>query len=73
MKVTAIINDELITNVIELSHGKNITEGVVIALEDYVYRKRIEQLIEGFDACPVEFKDGYSAGSIRELNRNPRI
>ena len=73
MKVTAIINDELITNVIELSHGKNITEGVVIALEDYVYSKRIEQLIEGFDARPVEFKDGYSAGSIRELNRNPRI
>ena len=73
MKVTAIINDELVKNVVKLSHGKNITEGVVIALEDYVYRKKIEQLIEGFDNNPVEFKEGFSAESIRELNRKMRI
>ncbi len=46
MKVTALINDDLVNNVVKLSNGKNITESLLIALEDYVYRKKIEQLIK---------------------------
>ena len=72
MKVTAIINDELVKNVLELTHGKNTTEGLVIALEDYVYRKKIEEFINDIHKNPLEFAEGYSAESVRELNRNTR-
>ena len=69
MKVTAIINDDLIKTVVGLSHSKSITEGIVIALEDYVYRKKIEQLISQVDEEPLKFQEGFSAYEARELNR----
>lgn len=71
MKVTAIINDELVQTVVKLSHGKNITEGLVIALEDYVYRKKIEELINDVENEPLQFK--HSAEEIREVNRKKRV
>ena len=73
MKVTAIINDDLVNKVVTLSKGKNITEGLIIALEDYVYRKKIEELIDKLDNDPIEFKEGFSADSVRELNRRKRV
>ena len=72
MKVTALINDDLVNNVVKLSKGKNITESLVIALEYYVYRKKIEQLIEDVDKEPLQFEEGFSAKEVRELNRRKR-
>lgn len=72
MKVTALINDDLVNNVVKLSKGKNITESLAIALEYYVYRKKIEQLIEDVDKEPLQFQEGFSAEGIRELNRRKR-
>ena len=72
MKVTALINDDLVNNVVKLSKGKNITESLAIALEYYVYRKKIEQLIEDVDKEPLQFEEGFSAEGIRELNRRKR-
>ena len=40
MKVTALIPDELIKEVMELTGGKNITESVIIALKDYIANKK---------------------------------
>jgi len=71
MKVTAIINDDLVQTVVKLSHGKNITDGLVIALEDYVYRKKIEELITGVENEPLQFK--VSAEEIRKANRRNRV
>ena len=71
MKVTAIINDELVQTVVKLSHGKNITEGLIIALEDYVYRKKIEELINDVENEPLQFR--HSAEEIREVNRRKRV
>lgn len=71
MKVTAIINDELVQTVVKLSHGKNITDGLVIALEDYVYRKKIEGLINDIENEPLQFR--HSAEEIREVNRRNRV
>lgn len=73
MKVTALINDNLIKDVVQLSKSKNITEGLVKALEDYVYRKRIEEFIEDIDKEPLEFKEGFSSEGVRNLNRRKRI
>ena len=69
MKVTALINDDLINSVVKLSNGKNITDGLVIALEDYVYRKKIELLINEIQNEPFQFQDGFTAQGVRELNR----
>lgn len=72
MKVTALINDDLINNVVKLSKGKNITDSLAIALEYFVYRKKIEQLIEDVDKEPLQFQEEFSAKGIRELNRRKR-
>ena len=69
MKVTALISDDLVNNVVKLSKGKNITDSLSIALEYYVYRKKIEQLIEDVDKEPLQFQEGFSAEGIRDLNR----
>jgi hypothetical protein len=73
MKVTALINDDLVNNVVKLSKGKNITDSLAIALEYYVYRKKIELLIEDVDKEPFQFQEGFSAEGIRELNRRKRV
>ena len=73
MKVTANINNDLVKSVLELSGWKSRTEGLIIALEDYVYRKRIDQIFEGLHKNPLEFLDGFSADSVRELNRASRF
>ena len=73
MKVTALIPDDLVNNVVKLSKGKNITDSLAIALEYYVYRKKIEQLIEDVDKEPLQFQEEFSAEGIRELNRRKRV
>ncbi|MDO9579938.1 MAG: hypothetical protein Q7J06_05150, partial [Bacteroidales bacterium] len=67
MKVTALIPDDLVNNVVKLSKGKNITDSLAIALEYYVYRKKIEQLIEDVDKEPLQFQEEFSAEGIREF------
>ena len=72
IKITVLIPDDLVNNVVKLSKGKNITDSLAIALEYYVYRKTIEQLIEDVDNKPLQFHEGLSAEGIRELNRRGR-
>ena len=68
MKITAIIPDEIIADVQRYSGGKNITDSLIKALNDWLYTKRIEDLKENLANEPLEFKDGYSAKSVRDLN-----
>lgn len=69
MKVTAIIPDEMITEVKTLAHGKNITESLITALDEWIKLKRLKGLNEMIMKKPLRFKDGFSALSVRELNR----
>ncbi len=68
MKVTAIIPDEIIRDVKKFTEGKNITDSLIKALNDWLYNKRIESLNERLAKNPVKFKEGFSAESIRKLN-----
>lgn len=68
MKVTALIRDELIKQVMEVSGGKNITESITIALESYINQKNIGYLIDEVDKEPLAFNEG-AAPHIRHLNR----
>jgi len=68
MKVTAIIPDEIIEDVQQFTGGKNITDSLIKALNDWLYAKRIENLNERLSKNPVQFKKGFTADGIRKLN-----
>tara|TARA_R110002124_G_scaffold53923_1_gene154084 strand:+ start:48 stop:254 length:207 start_codon:yes stop_codon:yes gene_type:complete len=67
MKVTALIEDELIKDVIEISGAKNVTEALRIALRDYLSRKKLRELSDQIVAEPLEFT--YGADQLRDINR----
>jgi hypothetical protein len=70
MKVTAIIPDAIVEDVKKLTGGKNITESLIVALEEWVALKRVRGLNDRVREAPLEFKTGYSAGKVRSRNRN---
>ncbi len=68
MKVTAIIPDEIINDIQKFTKGKNITDSLVKALNDWLYVKRIEMLNKELSTEPVNFKEGFTAEGVRKLN-----
>jgi len=70
MKVTALIPDDLISEVRELSGGKNLTESLVRALKEWTSLQRLRALKLKARNKPMEFIDGFSAHRIREINRS---
>lgn len=46
MKVTALIPDNLINEVKDLAHGKNITESLIVALREWSSIQKIKLLKE---------------------------
>jgi hypothetical protein len=73
IKVTALIDDDLVNNVVKLSKGKNITDSLYTALEYYVYRKKLDKLIDDIENESLQFQEGFTAEGIRELNRRERV
>ncbi len=69
MKVTAIIKDNLISEVRKLAKGKNLTESLTIALKEWVALKHIKELNSIVNEHPFEFRSDLSASGIRDLNR----
>jgi hypothetical protein len=69
MKVTAIIPDDVIHDVQQYTNGKNITDSLVKALQDWLYAKRMEKLNKELSKEPVKFKEGFTAEGIRKLNK----
>ena len=68
MKVTAIIPNEIINEVHKYAKGKNVSDSLIIALNEWLYTRRIEQLNDSLSKKPLQFQDGYSAEQIRKLN-----
>jgi len=46
MKITALVPEELIQDVKKYSGGKNITESIIIALNDYINWQRIKKSVQ---------------------------
>lgn len=70
MKVTAIIDDELIYDAIKYSNSKNTTEAIKIALKEYNNVNRLKELSALVKEQPLRF--AYSAEELRELNRKEK-
>jgi hypothetical protein len=69
MKVTAILSDELVTEIQQLARGKNLTESITRALTEWAALQRIRELTRRVERHPLKFQAGFSAASVRELNR----
>jgi hypothetical protein len=69
MKITALVPEELIDEVKKYSGGKNITESLIIALNDYISRQKIKKSIQKVKKNPLEFNLDFSAEQVRKLNR----
>ncbi|MEM6737034.1 MAG: DUF2191 domain-containing protein [Bacteroidota bacterium] len=59
MKVTALIPDELIEKVRKISGGKNITESLIIALNEYVKQDKMEKLYDSLRDKPLSFREDF--------------
>ncbi|MDH5597904.1 MAG: DUF2191 domain-containing protein [Cyclobacteriaceae bacterium] len=69
MKITALIPDDLIDDIIKISGGKNITESIIIALKEYLAQKRIKQVTYSLKEEKFQFSEGFTAYKVRDLNR----
>jgi hypothetical protein len=69
MKVTAIIPDALVSEVQQLAGRKNLTESIIVALREWADLQRIRELNDRVETRPLVFRKGFSAASVRELNR----
>jgi hypothetical protein len=69
MKVTAIIPDDIIHDFQQYTNGKNITDSLVKALQDWLYAKRMEKLNKELSKEPIKFKEGFTAEGIGKLNK----
>ncbi|WP_036096089.1 hypothetical protein [Leptospira weilii] len=69
MKVTAILPDDLITEIQKYSGGKNITDSLQKALSEWLKQAKIKKLNQKLDKSPLAFQKGFSSESIRNLNR----
>ena len=65
MKVTAIIPDDIIQDVKKYTGGKNITDSLIKALNDWLYRQRINHLNNDLKQNPVQFRDDFSSDELR--------
>lgn len=72
MKVTALMDDQLIDEVRIFSGGRNITESMVIALTDWLRIQKIKKLNAELEGNPVVFAPGFTAAKVRKLNRRQR-
>lgn len=69
MKVTALIPDQLIDDVKRLSGGGNITESLLIALNDWTSQQKLKALRERVARKPLRFQKGFTAERARRINR----
>ena len=66
MKVTAIIADDLISNVKAYTRSSTVTEAITIALKDWLDIYNIKELNNKISKNPIYIKNGQK---VREINR----
>lgn len=67
MKVTAIIDENVIKDAMKYSKASTITETLKVALNEYIRLQKLKELGTLVKDKPIQFQ--YSADEIRNLNR----
>lgn len=70
MEVTAVLPDELVSEVRHYTGGKSVNESLIVALKEWLTVMRIKELDSKVEAKPLEFSPDFSANAVRSLNRN---
>jgi hypothetical protein len=69
MKVTALIPDQLVKDLKELTEADTLTDSLIQAISEWTALEKIKQLNEEIRKHPFKFKKGFTAEKIRNLNR----
>ena len=69
MKVTALIPDDIIQRIKKTTGGKNITDSLMIALNEYLEQKEITYLSNDLEREPLQFEEAFTAYNVRKVNR----
>ena len=69
MKVTALIPDTIIDEVKKYSKGKNITDSLMIALEEWIALQKLKKLNSLVLETPLSFERNFSAEKVRKINQ----
>ena len=69
MKVTALVPDDLIARVRELTGGKTITDSLIRALSDWAAVQEVKALNRRVAEKPLSFRKGFTAASVRKISR----
>lgn len=69
MKVTALLPDQLISEIKTYAKGKTLTESLTIALEEWLQHKKIVMLNKQVQNTPLEFQKDFNATTVRNLSR----
>jgi len=69
MKVTALIPDDLVNEVKQYAGGNNLTESLIVALQEWLSLKKIKSLNIEVKNKPLAFSNKFSAEYIRKVNR----
>ncbi len=69
MKVTALIPDDIVSEVREYAGGQTLTDSLILALKEWLSLKKIKKLNQQIESSPLYFKEDVSASKIRSLNR----
>jgi hypothetical protein len=67
MKITAIIDDDLVNNVKAYTRSSTVTEAITIALKDWLDSYHIKELNKKISENPIFIENGQQ---IREINRS---
>ncbi len=67
MKVTALIPEELVTEVRKHNEGKTLTQALIRALREWTAQQRLRQLNDQVSAEPLSLT---SASDLRDQNRH---
>jgi hypothetical protein len=69
MKVTALIPDELVSDVKQIANEKNLTECLIKALSEWTASQKIMRLNKRVSKSPLKFHKDFSAEKVRNINR----
>lgn len=69
IKITAMLDKNLVSEAITLLNAKNTTEALKLALQETISRRKIMELDNLSKNQPIQFIDGFTAEKIRNLNR----
>jgi hypothetical protein len=70
MKVTALIPDNIVHDVKHYADGRNLTESLITALNEWISLKKLMDLNSEIEKKPLSFHDDFSAMKTRQTNRS---